>query len=104
MHRKSGFPENRKWKGVPGDKEFKLFFSPDIAMANELCMTNDAKATEFKFFQWATIWSPNQLELEYKSKLWLTVQAPVGVIFDDDDMRCPLWRRIVNSFPADRLS
>ena len=104
VHQKTGFPDNRKWKGIPGDNEFKLFFSPDIAMANELCMTNDANVEDFKFFQWATVWSPKQLELEYKQKLWLTIQAPVGLIFEDSEaMAIPLWRRIVASFPPERL-
>ena len=42
VHRKVGFPENRAWKGVPvpgNTNEFKLFFSPNLAMANELCLT-----------------------------------------------------------------
>ena len=104
IHQKTGFPENRKWKGVPGDNEFKLFFSPDIAMANELCMTDDAKVEDFKFFHWATVWSPKQLDLEYKQKLWLTIQAPVSLIFEDSEaMEVPLWRRIVASFPPERL-
>ncbi len=104
IHQKTGFPENRKWKGIPGDNEFKLFFSPDIAMANELCMTNDANVEDFKFFHWATVWSPKQLELEYKQKLWLTIQGPVSLIFEDSEtMEVPLWRRIVASFPPERL-
>ena len=32
-----------------------LLYSPNTAMANELCMTNDALPTDFKFFQWATV-------------------------------------------------
>eukprot|EP01038_Epipyxis_sp_PR26KG_P016701 gene16701-22844_t len=48
IHTKTGFPENRAFKGLPGKKdEFKLYFSPDLAMANELCMTNDAKPSDF---------------------------------------------------------
>ena len=104
IHQKTGFPENRKWKGIPGDNEFKLFFSPDIAMANELCMTDDANVEDFKFFQWATVWSPKQLELEYKKRFWLTIQAPVSLIFEDSEaMNVPMWRRIVASFPQERL-
>ncbi len=48
VHRIAGFPENRPWKGLSDSREFKLFFSPDIGMANELCMTNDAKPSDFK--------------------------------------------------------
>lgn len=48
LHRKAGFPKNRAWKTLPAKNDFRLFFSPDIAMANELCMTNDAKAEDFK--------------------------------------------------------
>lgn len=79
VHRKVGFPENRSWKTIPGNTEFRLFFSPDIAMANELCSTKDALPTEFKFFQYATIWQPRQLELEYDKKLWITISGPVQV-------------------------
>ena len=103
VHRKSGFPENRIWKGLPEDDEFKLYFSPDIAMANELCDTNDAKPNEFKFFTWTTVWLPKQLELEYSKRLWLTVQAPVDVIFDEDISSVPLWTRIVSSLPPGRI-
>lgn len=63
VHRKSGFPENRVWKGVPDKPDFKLFFSPDLAMANELCLTGDARPGEFKFFTWTTVWSPKALEV-----------------------------------------
>jgi len=48
IHKIAGFPENRPWKGVPGNTDFKFFFSPDFAMANELCMTGDADARDFK--------------------------------------------------------
>ena len=59
---------------------------------------------DFKFFHWATVWSPKQLELEYKQKLWLTIQGPVSLIFEDSEtMEVPLWRRIVASFPPERL-
>lgn len=81
VHRKVGFPENRSWKTIPGNTEFRLFFSPDIAMANELCSTKDALPSEFKFFQFATIWQPRQLELEYDKKLWITINGPVQVIY-----------------------
>ena len=97
VHQKIGFPENRAWKGIPGNTEFKLFFSPDIAMANELCSTKDAIPNDFKFFQFTTVWSPKQLDLEYDKKLWLTVEGPVRIIFEDDKISCPLWRRIVAS-------
>jgi putative AlgH/UPF0301 family transcriptional regulator len=100
VHKKVGFPDNRAWKGIPGNADFKLFFSPNIAMANELCLTKDAIPGDFKFFQWATVWLPNQLALEYQQKLWLTVQAPASVIFDDDSDIVPLWRRVVASLPA----
>lgn len=38
----------RAFKGVPGNSKFKLFFSPDVAMANELCLTADADPSDFK--------------------------------------------------------
>ena len=97
IHKKTGFPENRKWKSLPGDSELKLFFSPDIAMANELCLTNDAQPSEFKFFQWATVWSPNQLEAEYKSKMWVTIFSTSQLLFDDDRPDLPVWSRVVSS-------
>lgn len=40
---------HRAWRGVPGNSDFRLFFSPDLAMANELCSTNDAEPNEFKW-------------------------------------------------------
>jgi putative AlgH/UPF0301 family transcriptional regulator len=105
MHSKAGFPENRPFKGLPGDPlSMRLFFSPDVAMANELCLTNDAAASDFKFFQWATVWLPKQLDLEYERKAWLTLQAPMQAVFDDDSRAFPLWRRLVASLPASRLS
>ena len=112
MHAKAGFPENRPFKGLPpspaGETNkaptFKLFFSPDVAMANELCLTNDAQPSDFKFFQWATVWLPNQLDLEYGRKVWLTVQAPQRVVFDDDKPHAPLWRRLLHSLPPSRLA
>ena len=122
LHAKAGFPENRPFKGLPPPPSsssssspaaaaaaepapFRLFFSPDVAMANELCLTNDAQPRDFKFFQWATVWLPKQLDLEYGKKLWLTVRAPLEVIFDDDDnaVAAPLWRRLVQSLPPERL-
>jgi hypothetical protein len=48
VHRIAGFPENRAWKGLPGSREFKLYFSPDVGMANELCLTNHAQPQDFK--------------------------------------------------------
>ena len=48
VHKKAGFPENRPWKGIPGNSDFRFFFSPDVAMANELCLTGDASPLEFK--------------------------------------------------------
>ena len=106
VHSKTGFTENRPFRGLPGDKtSFRLFFSPDVAMANELCSTKDATPSEFKFFQWATVWLPKQLDLEYDRKAWLTVKAPMQVIFDDDDAtRKPLWRRLIASLPPGRLA
>ena len=106
IHSKAGFPENRPFRGLPGDaSSFRLFFSPDVAMANELCSTKDAQPGEFKFFQWSTVWLPKQLDIEYERKTWLTVKAPMQVIFDDDDANSrPLWRRLVASLPAGRLS
>ena len=52
LHRRAGFPENRVLRCLPDTPEFRLFFSPDIAMANELCSTKDATLDEFKFFVW----------------------------------------------------
>ena len=72
-------------------------------MANELCMTKDAESQDFKFFQWATVWLPKQIELEYEQKCWLTLKAPVNAIFDDDIPTQPLWRRLVSSLPAGLL-
>ena len=52
----------------------------------------------------AQVWLPNQLQLEYDQKLWLSVTAPVTAFFDDKDNEVfPLWSRIVSSFPSDRL-
>lgn len=102
IHQKVGFPENRAWKGLAHNEDFRIFFSPDVAMANELCSTNDATPSDFKFFQWATVWKPRQLELEWERKLWLSVQGPVDILFDDCcPAEFPLWRRIVASLPTD---
>lgn len=50
------------------------------------------------------MWLPNQLPLEYDQKLWLSVTAPVSLLFDDKDNDVyPLWGRVVSSFPTDRL-
>eukprot|EP00601_Ochromonadales_sp_CCMP2298_P004407 CAMPEP_0173191992 /NCGR_PEP_ID=MMETSP1141-20130122/13185_1 /TAXON_ID=483371 /ORGANISM="non described non described, Strain CCMP2298" /LENGTH=260 /DNA_ID=CAMNT_0014116227 /DNA_START=87 /DNA_END=869 /DNA_ORIENTATION=+ len=107
VHRKVGFPENRAWKGLPGNKEFRLFFSPDVAMANELCSTEDAHPSEFKMFQWASIWLPRALDMEYQRKLWITVEAPVELLFTDEETAeggLPLYRRVLASLPAQALS
>lgn len=103
VHRRGGFPENRVWKGLPDNNDFKLFFSPDTAMANELCLTNDAHPNEFKFFCWTTVWVPGALELEYKKRMWLTLDAPIDVFFDDDLSATPLWHRLVRSLPEGRI-
>ena len=105
LHRRHGFPENRALKVLPGEEsEFKLYFSPDVAMANELCSTGDAEPGEFKFFQWSTVWLPKQLDLEYESKCWLTLKAPVDIIFEEHGpSQQPLWRRLVGSLPAGLL-
>lgn len=104
MHRKAGFPENRPYKVLPDRKpEFNLFFSPAAAMANELCLTDDARAEEFKFFQWACTWPPRQLEIETATR-WLVVEAPVGLIFADHDESMPLYKRVVSSLPADQVT
>ena len=66
-------------------------------MANELCSTKDANTNDFKFFQYTTVWLPKQLDLEYDKKLWLTIEGPVSIIFEDDRINCPLWRRVVAS-------
>ena len=50
------------------------------------------------------VWLPNQLQIEYDQKLWLSVTAPVTAIFDDKNNDVyPLWGRLVASFPPDRL-
>lgn len=116
LHRRQGFPENRALKVLaPGkggndekgkienSNEFRLYFSPDVAMANELCSTGDAKPGEFKFFQWSTVWLPKQLDLEYELKCWLTLKAPVRAIFEEFDPSQPLWRRLVGSLPSSLL-
>lgn len=103
VHQKAGFPENRAWKQIPtknGEKSPPLFFSPDLAMANELCLTNDAKPEDFKFFEWATVWSPGQLAYEYEQQLWITVEAPVNALFSDEAISKPLWKRLVCSLPT----
>eukprot|EP01039_Chlorochromonas_danica_P006237 gene6237-6876_t len=48
VHQKAGFPDNRAWRILPGHNDFRLFFSPDVAMANELVSTKDAKVEDFK--------------------------------------------------------
>jgi hypothetical protein len=128
LHRRQGFPDNRAFKVLPndhssssssssgggggkdgnhkdiGDCDYRLYFSPDLAMANELCSTGDAEPAEFKFFQWATVWLPKQIELEYDKRAWITLRAPVSAIFDDDDATSPpLWRRLVGSLPPGLL-
>ena len=104
LHKRQGFPDNRALKVLPdNDAQFRLYFSPDVAMANELCMTGDADHLDFKFFQWATIWLPKQIEMEYEQRCWLTLKAPVGAIFDDDIHTQPLWRRLIGSLPAELL-
>ena len=99
LHRRHGFPENRALKVLPSEEgEFKLYFSPDVAMANELCSTGDATPAEFKFFQWSTVWLPKQLDLEYERKCWLTLKAPADIIFEEHKpSQGPLWRRLVGS-------
>lgn len=32
-----------------------------------------------RFFEWATNWLPNQLELEYGNRAWIAVEAPLDV-------------------------
>mmetsp|Transcript_14226 Transcript_14226/g.23676 ORF Transcript_14226/g.23676 Transcript_14226/m.23676 type:complete len:316 (+) Transcript_14226:72-1019(+) len=104
IHRIAGFPENRSWKGLPDKPDFRLYFSPDVAMANELCSTNDAKPKDFKFFQWATVWMPRQLEQEYQQRMWITVEAPVELLFEDEDAVCPLYRRVLRSLPDETFA
>lgn len=67
----------------------------------------------FRFFQWSTVWSPSQLDFEYGNKMWLTIQGPVDILFDQDadadadaqGKGTPsLWEKIVVSLPANRLS
>lgn len=61
-----------------------------------------------RFFSYATIWKPRQLEAEFSNHfLWRTVKAPVQLLFDDDpaaldvdeptiDMNIPsLYERII---------
>lgn len=104
VHSKVGFPENRPYKSIPGKTAFRFFFSPDLAMANELCLTNDAKPNDFKFFQWGTVWSPRSLEQQYQQKMWITVTGPPSIFFDDDLPEVPVWRRVVGSLPPTRLA
>ena len=42
-------------------------------------------------------------QLEYMRRMWLTVQAPVDVLFCDDLGATPLWRRLVSSLPDGRI-
>jgi hypothetical protein len=43
---------NRAYSCLPEKRqEFQLFYSPEIAMANEYCLTNDAKPEDFRFFR-----------------------------------------------------
>jgi len=104
VHAKVGFPENRPFKSIPGNTAFRFFFSPDLAMANELCLTNDAKPNDFKFVQWGTVWPPRSLEQQYQEKLWITVSGPPSIFFDDDIAEAPVWRRVVASLPPSRLA
>lgn len=79
LHRKAGFPENRPFKVLPGKQEFQLYFSPNVAMANELISTKDAVVQDFKFFEWATNWLPGQVESEYANFAWVAVSGPIEV-------------------------
>ena len=42
-------------------------------------------------------------QLEYKRRIWLTVEAPVDALFCDDLSAAPLWRRLVSSLPDGRI-
>eukprot|EP01036_Dinobryon_divergens_P023825 gene23825-32212_t len=103
LHRKTGFPENRQFRSPPGEPNKKLFFSPDVAMANELCLTGDAQPSDFKFLQWATVWLPKQLQIEYEEKVWVTLTGPLDAIFQDNQLSKPIWKRMVLSLPEDRV-
>ena len=50
-----------------------------------------------RFFQWCTVWLPNQLALEYDQDLWVTVKAPVDAIFEDSTVSKSIWKRLVYS-------
>lgn len=55
---------------------------------------------DFKFFNWATVWLPEQLEMETRNRFWICVQAPVSLLFADDDRpNAPLYKRVLCSLP-----
>lgn len=91
-------PSLRTWQ-VPSDREdMELFFSDDLAMANEFCSTGDAQPKDFKFFHWSTTWPPEQLANELEQGMWMLVSAPAEVIFADGAVPgAPLWSRIISS-------
>ena len=104
LHTKVGFPDNRPFKILPGKKHYQVFFSPNIAMANELISTGDASPADFRFFEWATNWLPHQMELEYKNRAWVAVDAPLEVLFpknskkeEGEEESVPLWVKLLSS-------
>ena len=101
LHRRQGFPDNRALRFLPQEFQHRLFFSPDVAMANELVSTGDAAVREFRFFQWATIWRPNQLTYEWDQGIWHHLEAPADVLFEDTPSSYePLWRRLLGLIPS----
>eukprot|EP01032_Pedospumella_encystans_P015889 gene15889-18150_t len=101
LHRKAGFPDNRPWKTMPGKPDFKLFYSPDVAMANELCSTNNAFPSEFRFFRWSCVWSPGQLEEEHRKGLWTTFNGPIEMVFPEDEgSQHALFQRMITSITS----
>jgi hypothetical protein len=66
---------SRPFRGVPGKPDFKLFFSPDVAMANELCSSKDALPSEFKYVTVVSLLSPSMLHTRASQVAWLTCRV-----------------------------
>jgi putative AlgH/UPF0301 family transcriptional regulator len=49
-------------------------------MANELCLTDDAMHSDFKFFNWACIWPDEKLQKEINDDFWLVIDGPPEVM------------------------
>ncbi len=48
-------------------------------MANEYCLTNDAKPDDFRFFRYQTIWTKEQYQREQHTNMWFHVEGPASV-------------------------